>query len=224
VRPALDFWFFFGSPYTYMTVARIDDVARRYGVDVRWRPFNLRPILHDVGLPKGPFASFPLKMAYMWNDLERRARKHGIPYKKPTQFPVEPELLATKVAIIGFREDWGKEFTKAAFTDNFVHSKVLGTEENVRSQIECLGLKAQEIVVRARSGETEELLARETAEIRALGAFGSPHFVVGRELFWGDDRLEDAIEYAMAERRATEPMSAAGKRGGLFARLLRNSG
>lgn len=224
MRPALDFWFFFGSTYSYLTVARIDDVALRHGVDVRWRPFNLRPILQDVGLPKGPFAPFPLKMAHMWNDLERRARKHGIPYKKPTQFPVEPELLATKVAIVGFREGWGKDFTKAAFTDNFVHGKVLGVEENVRVQVDRLGLSAEAIVARARSGETEEHLARETAEIRAFGAFGAPTFIVGGELFWGDDRLEDAIEHAMAGKRATAPVTAARKRIGLFARLLGNAG
>jgi 2-hydroxychromene-2-carboxylate isomerase len=163
-------------------------------------------------------------MAYMWNDLERRARKHGIPYRKPTQFPVEPELLATKVAIVGFKEGWGKDFTKAAFTDNFVNGRVLGTEENVRAQLERLGLNPEEIVVRARSGETEEQLARETAEIRGLGAFGAPHFVVDRDLFWGDDRLEDAIEYAMTGRSATEPVAATGRRGGLLARLLGNAG
>ena len=182
----IGFLVFFGSTYSYLTVARMDDIARRHGVEVKWRPFNLRPILRDAGLPKGPFAPFPVKMEYMWNDLERRARKHSIPYKKPTQFPVEPNLLATKVAIVGFRESWGKDFTKAAFTDNFVNGRVLGTEENVRMQVARLGLRPEGVIASARSAETEELLAQETAEIRALGAFGAPHFVIGRELFWGD--------------------------------------
>jgi 2-hydroxychromene-2-carboxylate isomerase len=222
----MDFWFFFGSTYSYLSVARIDDVANRYGVEVRWRPFNLRPILADAGLPKGPFAPFPIKMAYMWNDLERRARKHGIPYKRPVQFPVEPELLATRVAIVGFKEGWGKDFTKAAFKDNFVNGIVLGLEENVRSQIAALALDPETVLRRARFAVTEELMARETAEIRELGAFGAPHFVVGRELFWGDDRLEDAIACATAASggaRSPAPASEAPRRNKSLAWLFGNS-
>lgn len=193
---ALDFWFFIGSTYSYLTVARIDGLADEAGIAVRWRPFNLRPILRDAGLPKGPFTPFPVKTAHMWRDLERRAERFGIAYAKPPQYPVEPDLLATRVAIVGFQDGWGKAFTKAAFIDNFVHGKVLGTEANVQAQLTKLGLPVDDVLRRARSAETARALAGETAEIRALGAFGSPHFAVDGELFWGDDRLEDAIAWA----------------------------
>ncbi len=193
---SLDFWFFVGSTYTYLTVARIDELAGEAGIAVRWRPFDLRPILRDAGLPQGPFKPFPIKTAHMWRDLERRAEKFGIAYRKPPRYPVEPDLLATRVAIVGFQEGWGKAFTKAAFVDNFVAGKVLGTEENVRAELAGLGLPVDDVLRRARAPEIEQTLARETEEIRALGAFGSPHFVIDGELFWGDDRLEDAIAWA----------------------------
>ena len=76
---SMEFWFEYGSTYSYLSVARIGRMAQRAGVEVAWRPFLLTPILSALGMPKGPFLTNPAKMAYMWRDLERRAAGSGGP-------------------------------------------------------------------------------------------------------------------------------------------------
>jgi hypothetical protein len=79
----LTFWFEYGSTYTWLSVARIDALAQAHGAQIEWRPFLLSAILKQRGMVEGPFAE-PVKGRYMWRDLERRAARHGIAYRKPT--------------------------------------------------------------------------------------------------------------------------------------------
>ena len=80
---AIEFWFELGSTYTYLTVARIESVARSRSIRVDWRPFLLMPIMIEQGMPGGPFLPYPNKLRYMWRDLERKAQRHGVNYRKP---------------------------------------------------------------------------------------------------------------------------------------------
>jgi 2-hydroxychromene-2-carboxylate isomerase len=73
----LDFFFFYGSTYTYLTVMRIERAAAEAGVEVRWRPFNVREIMLEQD--NIPFRDKAVKMRYMWRDVERRARGYGSP-------------------------------------------------------------------------------------------------------------------------------------------------
>ena len=73
----IDFFFFYGSTYTYLTVMRIERAAAEAGVEIRWRPFNVREIMLEQD--NIPFRDKPVKMRYMWRDVERRARGYGIP-------------------------------------------------------------------------------------------------------------------------------------------------
>ena len=77
-RRPLDFFFFIGSTYTYLSVMRIEAAAAAAGVELRWRPFFLREILLEQD--NSPFIGKPAKMRYMWRDLERRATRHGVEF------------------------------------------------------------------------------------------------------------------------------------------------
>lgn len=192
----LDFWFEYGSTYSYLSVARIGPLAAAAGVEVRWRPFLLMPLLMEQGLPHGPFAPFANKSAYMWRDLERRAARHGIPYRKPSRYPPENVLLTARIGVLAAREGWCRAFTERTFALHWAEDRIIGTEDNLHAVLDGLGFAPGDVIARAQSAENKERLKQETEEARRLGLFGAPSFVAGGELFWGDDRLEEALEWA----------------------------
>ena len=83
------------------------------------------------------------------------------------------------------------------FHGNFVEGRVIGQGENLQNDLKSLGKNPTEVIETAQSQSTESVLAERTNEAIELGIFGAPTFVVGDELFWGDDRLDDAVDWAM---------------------------
>lgn len=189
----LDFHFSLLSTYTYLAVNRADEVAARAGVTLRWRPFNVRSIMREQN--NSPFIGKPVKMKYMWRDLERRARRHGIPFKSIPTYPVDPEMLANRIAVVAALEGWCPQYAKETYRDWFLEDRIPGDVPNTRAILSRLGKDPDGVIARAESAEIKEYLEAETAYVKELGVFGSPTFACGNEIFWGDDRLEDAIEW-----------------------------
>ncbi len=191
--PRIDFWFTTGSTYSYLTVTRLADVERSTGISFRWPPFHLLIILQEM--KHIPFADKPTKSAYMWRDIERRASMYGIPVKLPVPYPAKQSVVANLVAIVGLRENWGADFVRAAYRRWFQGGEETGSEPNVSESLRDIGEDPERVLALANSEETKAMLTAETDAARELGIFGSPTFTVGRELFWGDDRLADAISW-----------------------------
>ena len=197
--PALEFFFFYGSIHTYLSVMRIDALAGAAGLEIVWRPFNLREILVEQN--NTAFAKNQVRLNYNWRDIERRAARLGIPFNGRPPYPADPELLALKVGIVATAEGWCREYTRATFHAWFLDKQASGLPEHVAAVLSTLGKPAAEIIARARGPETAERLKAATDAARRLGIFGSPTFAVGSEIFWGDDRLEDAIAHARGRER-----------------------
>jgi 2-hydroxychromene-2-carboxylate isomerase len=117
-------------------------------------------------------------------------------------YPVDPQLLALRVGIVAAAEDWCADYTKATFRTWFLESKASGLPENVENVLRSLGRPTGDILARAAAPETDTRLKQETDAARQLGIFGAPTFVAGREIFWGDDRLEDAVAFLRRRRRS----------------------
>ena len=191
MTPTVEFFFFYGSIHTYLSVMRIEKLAATARFEIRWRPFNLREILIEQN--NIAFARNQIRLNYNWRDIERRAAKFNIPFTGRPPYPVDPELLALRVGVVAAAEGWCAEYTKATFRAWFLDKEASGLPQNVEKVLAGLGKPAAEIVARARSPETDVQLKATTDRARELGVFGSPTFVVGNEIFWGDDRLEDAL-------------------------------
>jgi 2-hydroxychromene-2-carboxylate isomerase len=189
----LDLFFFYGSTYTYLTVMRVEQAAARAGVEVRWRPFNVREIMLEQN--NIPFRDKPVKMRYMWRDIERRAARYGIPFDKIPPYPVDPESLGNRVGVVAATEGWCPEYTKATYRAWFLEDKPPGDPEHLVPILESLGKDPDAVLSQADSQEIRHVYDSETDTARERGIFGSPTFVVGEEIFWGDDRLEDALEW-----------------------------
>jgi 2-hydroxychromene-2-carboxylate isomerase len=190
----LEFWFEFASTYSYPAAMRISDLSRARGVGVRWRPFLLGPIFKAQGWTTSPFNLYPAKGAYMWRDLERICGVQGLPFVRPAVFP-QNSLLAARVALIAFDEDWGEAFCRAVYRAEFGEGQDIGDASAMPEILRQFG-RPDAILARAQSDSVKSRLRAQCEEAQRLGIFGAPTFITAdREMFWGNDRLETALDW-----------------------------
>ncbi|GGL80247.1 2-hydroxychromene-2-carboxylate isomerase [Wenxinia marina] len=190
---ALDFWYSIGSTYSYLTVLRLGRVEEETGLRFRWRPFDVRRVM--TAQNNIPFKDKPVKAAYMWRDIERRAARYGLSPRLPAPYPLPGLVLANRVALLGMEEGWGVAYTRATYRRWFEAGEPAGEEPNLSASLAAAGQDAARVLADAGSDRVAAALDAATDEAMALGVFGSPTFVVDGEVFWGDDRLEDAIAW-----------------------------
>jgi 2-hydroxychromene-2-carboxylate isomerase len=199
-RPVLDFFFEFASTYSYPAAMRIGALAEAAGIDVRWRPFLLGPIFHAQGWDNSPFNLYPAKGRYMWRDLERICGRLGLPFRRPDPFP-QASLLAARLAHVGLDEGWGEDFCRAVFAAQFAAGRQIGEEAVMHSLLGDLGVAPAAALARSRSDAIKAALRATTAEAERRGVFGAPSFVTADgELFWGHDRMAEALAWAVRPR------------------------
>lgn len=196
----IDFWYSIGSTYSYLTVKRLPSVAQAAGITFRWRPFNVRHVM--VAQNNIPFKDKPEKTAHMWRDIERRAARYGLNPSIPAPYPLPGLVLANQVAILGAEEGWGEAYTRATYSRWFEAGHPAGEEPNLSESLIEIGQDPLRVLETARSARVVEALSIATREAMEIGVFGSPTFVVDGELFWGDDRLQDAIDWSRAGKLA----------------------
>jgi 2-hydroxychromene-2-carboxylate isomerase len=194
--PALDFWFEFASTYSYPAAMRIGALARARGVIVRWRPFLLGPVFKAQGWDNSPFNIYPVKGRYMWRDLERICAAAGLPFVRPAVFP-QNTILAARVALVALGEGWGEDFSRAVYAAEFGEGRDIGAPGLIADILTALGRDADAVITRAQADDNKLVLRKNTEEAQALGIFGAPSIVTADgELFWGNDRLEAALDWA----------------------------
>jgi len=198
----VEIWFEFASTYSYPAAARIELAARDAGVEIRWRPFLLGPIFGEQGWGDSPFNIYPAKGRYMWRDLERLCAGYGIPWQRPSVFP-RNGLLAARVALAAEHESWLPGFIIGIYRANFAEDLEISDPAVVGRVLEGAGQESTEWLERAGSTPIKNALREQTQQAIRLGIFGAPSFVVGApttkpggELFWGNDRLEQALCWA----------------------------
>ena len=190
----LEFWFEFGSTYTYPAAMRIEQLAGAAGVAVDWKPFLLGPIFRDLGWSDSPFNLQPVKGRYMWRDLERICAALSIPFVRPSKFP-RNGLLAARVACWFDSAPWMARFVRAVFRANFAEDREISDPEVVLACLNGLGLDGPRVLAQAQTDESKAKLRAQTERAKNLGIFGAPTFLVGEEMFWGNDRLEQALAW-----------------------------
>lgn len=195
VNALLEFWFEFASTYSYPAASRLREICAEADVEVVWRPFLLGPVFGRMGWDDSPFNIYPAKGAYMWRDLERVCEDLGLPWRKPSSFP-RNGLLAARVVFSNESEPWIGDFVASVYRANFAEDMDISDPEVLGPLVEAAGGRSGEILDRASSQETKDGLRERTDRALELGIFGAPTFVVDRELFWGNDRLEQAVRRA----------------------------
>ena len=194
--PVLDFWFDFASTYSYPAALRIAPLAEARGVTVRWRPFLLGPIFKAQGWATSPFNLYPAKGRNMWRDLERTCAALRLPFVQPETFP-QNSLLAARVALEGLAETWGENFCRAVYSAEFGEGRNIESPATIAALLKNLAVDPDVMLARTQSDDVKSRLRAQTEDARRLEIFGAPSFLTSDgELFWGNDRLEAALDWA----------------------------
>lgn len=194
--PRIEFWYEFASTYSYLSGMRIEALAAAAGVAVIWKPLLLGPIFRTQGWDTSPFNIYPAKGKYMVRDMERLAAARGLPFKLPSPFP-QNSLHAARLALIGHAEGWGPDFTRAVYRAEFADGANISERRVLAAILKGLNLDAEALFARSETADNKQRLRQQTEEAQELGIFGAPTFLARGELFWGDDRLEQALEAAV---------------------------
>ena len=191
----IEFWYSIGSTYTYLSTQRLADVEKQNNFIFEWIPFSVRARM--VEMENVPFMAEKKrhKIDYMWRDIERRAGFYGFKAKVPAPYPLKQFDLANKVAILGKKDGWIKDYTVLTYKKWFLDHEEPGSEPNLSTTLKEIGLNVEETIKLAQTEEIEQNYLKNTEMAKNKGIFGSPSFVIDNEIFWGDDRCEDAIRW-----------------------------
>jgi 2-hydroxychromene-2-carboxylate isomerase len=195
----LEFWFDFASTYSYLASQRIERVAAARGAAVDWRPFLLGPLFQRQGWNDSHYNLNPVRGRYMWRDIERQCARDGVPFRKPSVFP-RRSILAARVGCVGHGQAWLAAFAAAVFRANFAEDRDIEDRDLLAGLLRQTGAASDDVAARALldravEQETKDLLRAETERAWSRGMFGAPTFVAHGEIFWGNDRLEEALDW-----------------------------
>jgi 2-hydroxychromene-2-carboxylate isomerase len=185
------FYFDLGSPYAYLSAERIERALRR---PVRWQPILLGAIFKLTGRSSWALGDYRRREAGM-AEIERRARAYGLPpLRWPDPWPSD-YLFAMRAATYAFAAGRGHEFTLHAFRDAFQRGRDLSMPAHVLDAARRAGLDRAAVQAAVNDPRVKDALREATGAAHARGVFGVPTLAVGDELFWGDDRLEEAAAH-----------------------------
>lgn len=193
----LQFWFDFASTYSYPAAMGIERRARERSVALSWNAFLLGPIFHAQGWNDSPFNVYPAKGRYMWRDLERLCEAEGLPFRRPSKFP-RNGLLAARIACRFANEPWIPGFVRAVYYANFAEDQDIADPQVIAACLRSVRQNAEPKLAAAGSDEAKTMLRAQSERAVNLGIFGAPSFVADRELFWGNDRLEQALTWCQS--------------------------
>lgn len=194
----LEFFYEFASTYSYLSAIRIAELGALAGVEIVWRPFLLGPIFASQGWTTSPFNLYPAKGRYMVRDIERIAAGRGRAFVMPHTFPANG-LAAARLAICGDDPGWIGDFTRRVYEAQFEQRADISDTGVLSDILTSMNLDADTTLEQSRSAAIKDRLRAQSQRAVNLGLFGAPSFVTpGGELFWGDDRLEQALAFAAA--------------------------
>lgn len=192
----LEFWYEFGSTYSYPAAMRMEGLAAAAGVTVEWRPFLLGPLFKRQGWNDSPYNVNPARGKYMWHDVARLCVRHGIPFKRPTVFP-RRALLPARLGMLEEMRAHLPAFSRAVYRANFVEDCEIDDPATLAPILSGLGLDAARLIARAGEDAVKERLKERTEEAWERGIVGAPSCIVAGEVFWGQDRIEEALAWAV---------------------------
>jgi 2-hydroxychromene-2-carboxylate isomerase len=203
----IECWFDFASNYSYLSVMRIEQEARARGVSIVWRPFLLGPIFQSFGWDNSPFVLQQAKGNYVWQDMPRQCRKYGLPWQQPSQFP-RRSVLPTRIALLGEEQSWMGAYCRRIMRMNFAEDRDIDNADAVGDVLTELGLSAEQLLQEAGTDAHRQRLRDRTELAKARGIFGAPMFFVGNDMYWGNDRLDDALaDAATAQLARQDPVA-----------------
>jgi 2-hydroxychromene-2-carboxylate isomerase len=204
----VEFYFDYGSPYSYLAYARLPEVLRRAGARAAYRPMLLGGVFQATG--NSSPALNKAKWAQSTRDLDRNAAKYAVPYRSNPHFIVNT-LKLMRGAVVAAEEGYLERYSDAAFAGMWRHAKKMDEDAVIAEVLAAAGLDGGRILVRIAEDRVKQTLKSWTEAAVQRGVFGAPSFFVGDEMFFGQDRL-DFVEDALSGRFWRNAREAGGSR------------
>jgi 2-hydroxychromene-2-carboxylate isomerase len=186
---AVEFYFDVGSPAAYLAWTQLPAIARAAGVEIEYLPFLLGGVFQATG-NKSPM-EVPAKGQYMVDDLQRFARRYGVPYAQNPHFPINTLTLMRGATGLQMREPARMiPYVDAVFRAIWVDRKDMNDPAAVGAVLEQAGFDPEQLLALASDPAVKDRLKTVTRDAVARGVFGAPTFFIGKEMFWGQDRLD----------------------------------
>ena len=186
----LDFYFDFISPYSYLAFKRLNLLNRDNKINIMYRPILLGG-LHNLGKITPP-AFNERKLKNMKNDCELVASKNNIEFKWNLKFPINSLYLMR--GYLAVDENLKKKFFENCFDAYWKDNLDISDEETVDNIIKKSGLDKKKFLDDIKKNDIKEMLKKLTTNAFKKDIFGAPTFVVNNKIFWGQDRLDYAVD------------------------------
>lgn len=190
-----EFLFDFGSPNAYLAYRVIPEIEARTGARFTYTPILLGGLFKLTGnqSPMAAFASIPNKLAYEMLEVRRFVERHQVPFAMNPYFPVNT-LALMRGAVAAGLEGVLAPYVEAVFRSMWETPKKMDDPAVMAAVLSEAGLDAERLIARSKDEDVKARLLGNTEEAAARGAFGSPTFFMGTEMFFGKDRLRDVEE------------------------------
>lgn len=189
----LDFYYDYSSPYGYLASERIEAIAEKYNLQVKWRPMLLGAVFKIS--KQVPLLQVPLKSDYAMMDFSRSAREYKLTYEHPSTFPIG--AVAASRATLWLRDHAEgvsnttiSGFVHETYRAYYVRGKDITQVDTLATIADSLGIDANLMRVALSDQSIKDALRDEVNSAIEQGIFGSPTMMIRGEKFWGHDRLE----------------------------------
>jgi 2-hydroxychromene-2-carboxylate isomerase len=184
----VEFYFDFGSPYSYLAYKALPAIAAAHGAQIVWRPILLGGVFKATG-NHSPI-EIPAKGKWLQQDLQRWAAHYGAVFRHNPHFPINTLVLMRGAAGMQMRGTDFPGYVEAIFHAMWAEPRNLGDPAELAAVLGAAGFDADAFQALVNDAAVKERLKRDTEEAVARGVFGAPTFFVGDEMFWGQDRLD----------------------------------
>jgi 2-hydroxychromene-2-carboxylate isomerase len=186
---AVEFYFDVGSPAAYLAWTQLPKIAQQAGWEIEYRPFLLGGVFQATG-NRSPM-EVPAKGQYMQDDLQRFAKRYGVPFRHNPHFPINTLTLMRGALGLQMREPQRMvPYVDAVYRAIWVDGKNMNDPATVAAVLQQAGFDPEKLLALAQDPAVKDQLKVVTQEAVARGAFGAPTFFVGDQMFWGQDRLD----------------------------------
>ncbi|HUX26502.1 MAG TPA: 2-hydroxychromene-2-carboxylate isomerase [Burkholderiales bacterium] len=191
----VEFYFDFGSPYSYLAYRALPGIAAARGAQIVWRPMLLGGVFKATG-NHSP-AEIPAKSKWMDDDMRRWAARYGAPFQRNPHFPINTLTLMRGAVGMQLRAGDFARYVDTVFHAMWAEPRNLGDPEELAAVLRAAGFDAAAFLALVSDAEVKEALKSQTEAAVTRGVFGAPTFFVGKDMFWGQDRL-DFVAAALA--------------------------
>ena len=183
----IDFYFDFSSTNSYFAAFLLPEVAARCSAQVNWLPLHAAALFRETGFKV--MAMSARKARYLWRDHQRWAESTGLPFRKPSRFPIKTST-ALRCVLAAREKSMEARFAQAVFRAYWEGDADIADRKVLADVARGVSLDGEELLAASDRPELRTELGTVTATAAERGVFGVPTVFVGEEMFWGKDRLE----------------------------------